>query len=307
MIAAQQLQERLLRGEFVESPEEMSSEYKSELKRMLLIAGDTEFRSVPMLHSYLRVGVPQRYVKPFLAIGQDELGHAHVDYRVLEELGEDIDALLFDREAKDWVYPYLFDMPVDDFYEIAIGEGLGEFAGGLLVRNILHHSSYAPWRRALVKVDMEETFHVKFGQALMNELAKTPEGIEGMQRAVDWMFPLLVEFFGPPAKAADLQIEYKLKGGSTDDMRQDYFAYAVPFAESVGLKLPIHYDSESKKYVLDFPFPCAFDPAKKRWDFAKPVEWREVFARWKARGPMAEEHLHQIRRGWRSLRAGARR
>ncbi len=305
MISAEVLKERLSRGELIERPEEMTEEYRYELKRMLLIAGDTEFRSVPMLHSYLRVGVPQRYVKPFLAIAQDELGHAHIDYRILEDLGEDVDALLYERENSEWVYPYFFDMPMDNWYDVAVGEGLGEFAGGLLVRNVFHHCSYAPWRRALAKVDIEENFHVKFGQTLMNEAAQTPEGLAGLQRTVDWMFPLLVEFFGPPAKAADVQIEYRLKGKGTDDMRQQYLHYAVPYCQSLGLKLPVHFDEARKEYVLGFPFPCHFDVANKRWDFAKPVEWREVFARWEKRGPMAEEHLKQIRRGWRSLRAAS--
>jgi len=304
MVSAEELKQRLQRGEFVERPEEMTDEYRYELKRMLLIAGDTEFRSVPMLHSFFRVGVPYRYVKPVLAIGQDELGHAHVNYRILEDLGEDVDALLFERDVSDWTYPYFFDMPMQEWSEVAVSEGLGEYAGGLLVRNVLNHTSYAPWRRALVKVDIEETFHVKFGQTLMTELAETPEGLERMQRTVDWMFPLLLEFFGPPGKALDVQIEYRLKGKSTDDLRQQYLHYAVPFCVSLGLKLPTHFDEARKEYVLDFPFPCEFDPARKRWDFAKPVEWQEVFARWKARGPMAKEHLQQIRQGWRSLRSG---
>ena len=304
MVSAEELKQRLQRGEFVERPEEMTDEYRYELKRMLLIAGGTEFRSVPMHHSFFRVGVPYRYVKPVLAIGQDELGHAHVNYRILEDLGEDVDALLFERDVSDWTYPYFFDMPMQEWSEVAVSEGLGEYAGGLLVRNVLNHTSYAPWRRALVKVDIEETFHVKFGQTLMTELAETPEGLERMQRTVDWMFPLLLEFFGPPGKALDVQIEYRLKGKSTDDLRQQYLHYAVPFCVSLGLKLPTHFDEARKEYVLDFPFPCEFDPARKRWDFAKPVEWQEVFARWKARGPMAKEHLQQIRQGWRSLRSG---
>jgi ring-1,2-phenylacetyl-CoA epoxidase subunit PaaA len=300
-VGSDELKAKVGRGELVERPEEMTEEYRHELKRMLLIAGDTEFRSVPMIHSYFRVGVPYKYVKSVLAIAQDELGHAHIDYRLLEDLGEDIEALLFQRDAQDWVYPYFFDMPLDNWSEIAVAEGLGEYAGGVLVRNIFHHTSYAPWRRALVKVDLEENFHVKFGQALMNELAQTIEGREGLQHAVDWMFPLLVEFFGPPAKAVDTQLEYRLKGKGTDEMRQQYFDYAVPFCQSLGLRVPMHHDQDQKQYVLEFPFPCAFDPARKQWDFAQPVEWKAVFARWKVRGPMAEEHLRWIRQGWNSL------
>ena len=296
------LKARIQRGELIERPEEMTEEYRYELKRMLLIAGDTEFRSVPMLYSYFHVGVPYKYAKSVLAIAQDELGHAHIDYRLLEDLGENVETLLFERDVNQWVYPYFFDMPIENWAEIAVAEGLGEYAGGLLVRNIFHHTSYAPWRRALVKVDLEENFHVKFGQALMGELCATPQGRKQLQRATDWMFPLLVEFFGPPAKAEDVQLDYHLKGKGTDGLRGDYLEYALPFATSLGLELPAHYDTEQKKYVLDFPFPCAFGPEKKQWDFSAPVTWKEVFARWKQRGPMAEEHLRWIRKGSESLR-----
>src|SRR5712692_1480137 len=135
-----ELKRRVQQGASIELPDEMTPEYRHELKRMLLIAGDTEFRSVPMLYSYFRNGVPARYVKPVLAIGQDELGHAHVDYRLLEELGEDIDALLFERDVDQWVYPYFFDMPIENWYEVAVAEGLGEFAGGVLVRRVFHNT-----------------------------------------------------------------------------------------------------------------------------------------------------------------------
>jgi ring-1,2-phenylacetyl-CoA epoxidase subunit PaaA len=301
MLTDEQLRQRVAQGGVVERPDEMTPAYRYELKRMLLIAGDTEFRSVPMLCSYLRTGVPYRYVKPVLAIAQDELGHAHVDYRVLEELGEDVDALIHEREADQWIYPYFFDMPIDNWYEVAVAEGLGEFAGGLLVRNVYHYTSYAPWRRALAKVDLEEDFHVKFGQTLMRELARDDAHRQGLQRAVDWMFPLLLEFFGPPAKADDPQIHYRLKGRSTDELRAAWLAYAVPFCQHLGLQVPAQYIPDTGCYTLTFPFPCAFDETAKRWDFGCPVDWKVVFARWKRRGPMAGEHLRWIRQGRRSL------
>src|SRR5215212_3981552 len=95
----EQLRRRIEQGAVIERPDEMTPEYRHELTRMMLIAGDTEFRSVPMLNSYFRCGIPTRYVKPILAVAQDELGHAHVNYRLLEGLGEDIEALLFERDA----------------------------------------------------------------------------------------------------------------------------------------------------------------------------------------------------------------
>lgn len=297
----EQLRERLAGNALIERPEEMSEGYRNELKKMLRVAGDTELRSVPMLYSYFKIGVPYRYVQPILSIGQDELGHAHIDYRLLEELGEDVEALIFDRPPEKWSSPYLFDMPIESWYEIAVSEGLGEFCGGLLVRNIYHHTSYAPWRRALAKVDVEENFHVKFGQTIMRELVRDPDEKRKLQKAVDWMFPLLMEFMGPPGRDVDPQIDYRLKGKKVDDLRQDYLAYAVPFCEELDLRIPAHYEPDLKKYVLEIPFPCAFAPEHKRWDFGSPVEWSAVFARWKARGPRADENLRWLRESQESL------
>ncbi|HEY8694835.1 MAG TPA: Phenylacetic acid catabolic protein [Chloroflexota bacterium] len=292
---------KLAAGAMVEHADEMTEGYRRELKKMLRVAGDTEFRSVPMLYSYLHVGVPYRYVQPLLSVAQDELGHAHIDYRLLEQLGEDIDALIMERSVDQWAYPYFFDMPIESWSEIAVAEGLGEFAGGLLVRNIYHHTSYAPWRRALAKVDIEENFHVRFGQTLMREMAAGEDSRRQLQETLDWMFPLLVEFMGPPGREVDPQIEYRLKGKKVDDLRQDYLRYAVPFCHELGLCVPVHYEPDLDRFVLDFPFPCKFEPENKRWDFGSSVEWPEVFARWKAHGPMAEEHLRWIRAGRQSV------
>ena len=293
----EEVRARVAGGQSIERSDEMSPEYKRELMKMLLVAGDTEFRSVPMLASYLEVGVPYRYLQPILSIMQDELGHAHIDYRLLEDLGGNIDELIFDRPVTKWAYPYMFDMPMENWPEIAVAEGLGEFAGGLLVRNIYHHTSYAPWRRALAKVDLEENFHVKFGQSLMRDLARDPDQRRGLQRAVDWMFPLLIEFVGPPGREVDPQIDYRLKGKKLDALRQDYLRFAVPFCEELGIRVPAHHEPDLDSFVLDFPFPCAFDPETKRWDFGRPVEWSEVIARWKRRGPRAEEYSRWIREG----------
>ena len=299
------LRVRLAASGQVEHAGEMSIEYRRALKKMLQVAGDTELRSVPMLFSYFEVGVPYRYVQPILSIAQDEMGHAHIDYRLLEELGEASDegteALIFERPPDKWASPYLFDMPIESWPEIAIVEGLGEFAGGLLVRNIYHCTSYAPLRRALARVDVEENFHVKFGQMIMRELARDEDGKRKLQQALDWMFPLLVEFIGPPSRDVDPQIDYRLKGKKVDDLRKDYLHYAVPFCEQLDLRLPAHYEPDLDTYVLDFPFPCAFDPERKKWDFGCPVEWKSVIARWKEQGPRAGANLNWLRRSRSSL------
>jgi len=53
---------------------------------------------------------------------------------------------------------------------------------------------------------------------------------------------------------------------------------------------------------VDFPFPCHFEPETKKWDFDRPIEWAEVFERWRLRGPKARENLALLREGRRALR-----
>ena len=63
--------------------------------------------------------------------------------------------------------------------------------------------------------------------------------------------------------------------------------------------MPAHFDADSDKYVIDVPFPAEFDAPNKRWRFEKgAIGWDEVLKRWKARGPMNQEYVASLQRGW---------
>jgi ring-1,2-phenylacetyl-CoA epoxidase subunit PaaA len=124
------------------------------------------------------------------------------------------------------------------------------------------------------------------------------EAREILQRAVDWMFPMTVEWFGLPddRKRHSGQLEYRLKGLTNDQLRQVWMQSTVPLCESLGLEVPAHKDEATDTYVLDFPFPCPYDPTEKRWLFEEgQITWDAVFERWKARGPMNERYVESLR------------
>jgi ring-1,2-phenylacetyl-CoA epoxidase subunit PaaA len=78
----------------------------------------------------------------------------------------------------------------------------------------------------------------------------------------------------------------------------------VPFCDEVGLRVPAHLDAASGQYVLDVPFPATFDAPNKRWLFEDgPIGWDQVLKRWKARGPMNDEYVASLQRGWTPERA----
>jgi ring-1,2-phenylacetyl-CoA epoxidase subunit PaaA len=173
-----------------------------------------------------------------------------------------------------------------------------------LLGDVFQSTTFGPWKRALVKVDKEETFHLRHGENWMRKLAQTPDGLRELQDAVDWMFLLTVEWFGLPddLKRHTEQLEFGFKGKSNDELRQIWMSTAVPLCDEVGLRVPAHFDEEAGKYVLDVPFPAQFDATNKRWLLEQgAISWDDVLRRWKARGPMNDEYVETIQRGKKGL------
>lgn len=297
------LQEKLHAGFMVERLEDMNDEYFQALKQTLTIVGDTELLSVPPLLTVYDQAPTLNHKITALAIMQDEIGHAHIAYRLLKDLGEDPDQLVFDRPAHRWKNPYAFDFDLANWVELGVFNALFDRAGYTLLGDAHAHTSYGPWKRALVKVDKEELFHLRNGEIIMKAAMENPETREEVQRAVDWMFLMALEFFGveDTLKSRSAQLDYKLKGKTNDELRQKWLSTAVPFCESIGVKIPAHYDEATGRYVIDVPFPCKFDVENKKWLYDQPDTWDNVIARFKKRGPFNEQFVARIQKGKHEL------
>src|SRR6266568_6137382 len=257
----------LAAGKLVEGLEHMSPTYLEGMRRILTVSGDTELISAP---AYYRAAQDAPSLNAFgtaISIVQDELAHAHIAYRLLEDLGADKDWLIYQRPAGEWKYPYAFDVPLDSWYELVVANAFYDQAGYELLSDVYHSTTFGPWKRALAKVDKEETFHLRHGQQWIRRLAPDLDEREKLQRAADWMFMLTVEWFGLPdsEKRHAEQLDYGFKGRSNDQLRQAWMAKVVPFCEEVGIQVAAHFDQQADKYVIDVPFPAAFDAANKRW------------------------------------------
>ena len=293
--------QRIKSGKLVEGLAHMSPKYLEGIRRILTVSADTELISAP---AYLRAAQDAPSLNAFgsaISIVQDELAHAHIAYRLLEDVGGDKDWLIYERPANEWKYPYAFDVPLDTWYELVVANAFYDQAGYELLSDVYHSTTFGPWKRALAKVDKEETFHLRHGQQWIRRLAPDPVERARVQQAVDWMFMLTVEWFGLPdsEKRHTEQLDYGFKGRSNDQLRQAWLSKVVPFCDEVGLKVPAHFDAASLTFVLDVPFPCRFDASEKRWAFEEgQIGWDQVLKRWKARGPMNQEYVASLQRGW---------
>lgn len=308
MVSEEEVLERIESGKLVEGPQHASEGYLKALKQTLVVSGDTEMISAP---AYMRAtkDAPNlgAYMTETGAI-QDELGHAHIAYRMLADLGEDMDQLVYERPPKKWKYPYAFDVPLDSWVELVVANGLYDRAGYVLLGDIHKNSSYGPWKRALLKVEKEEGFHLRHGERWMKIFAEDPDKRDELQRAIDWMFVLTLEWFGLPddLKKHEDQIKYRIKARTNDELRQQWMSSAVPLCERLGIDVPAHYDEARGEYVIDCPFPMSFDPHAKRWDReGGQISWDGVMERWRDRGPGNEEFVGRIQRGYRQLKEAA--
>lgn len=304
----QEVREHLAAGRLVEGLQHMSPEYLKGIRRILTVSADTELVSAP---AYLRAARHAPALNNFgsaVSIIQDELAHAHIGYRLLGDLGVDMNELIYEREAKAFKYPYAFDLPLDSWHELVMANTFYDQAGFVLLSDVHQTSTFGPWKRALAKVDKEETFHLRHGRTWVKKLCADPDEKPRVQAAADWMFILTLEWFGLPddRKRHGIQLEYGFKGLSNDELRQAWMAAVVPFMDEVGIDVPAHWDEEGNRWSIDCPFPARFDAERKQWLLDEgPISWDEVMVRWKGRGPMNDAYVERLQRGYRQRLAAA--
>src|SRR6266702_8019283 len=84
---------RIKKQQLIESINQMSPIYLEGMKRILTVSADTELISAP---AYYHAAVYAPSLNAFgsaISIIQDELGHAHIAYRLLRDLGVDTEKL----------------------------------------------------------------------------------------------------------------------------------------------------------------------------------------------------------------------
>src|SRR5690625_2986695 len=307
-LTEEQLRERIASGRLIEGADYASEDYLKALERTLIVSADTELISAP---SYLGAAAHAPDTTAYmsvLSIVQDEVGHAHIAYRMLRDLGVDVDELVYGRKPHEFKHPYAFDVPLESWSDMIVANAFYDRAGFVLLGDVFEHTTYAPWKRALVKVDREETFHLRHGERWISILSLDPAARRRIQESMDWMFILTLEWFGLPdnLKRHKGQVDYQLKGKTNDELRQTWMSAVVPFCEEHGFDVPAHLDEEHDTYVIDCPFPMSFDAERKEWDYGKgQITWDEVMTRWRERGPANEQFVKRIQRGYKQLAQAA--
>ncbi len=290
------LQVRVKAGHKIEDESEMTPRYRDVLVQTMLIAADLELSTLRMYYSALHAA-PTLEAKIAVATAmQDELGHAQVMYRMLEDFGFNTHELIFERDPAEFKTFYLVQHDIPDYVQCVVYMLLGDRAGYTTTRDLEESCSFAPYARSQRKVNFEERFHVAHGEKWTRFYWNlSPETRKRVQDAVDFAFPMSVMWFGTPdfMKSRTDQLAYKIRGQSNDELRQRWLAEVVPYCESVGIHVPARYDKERGEFVLDYEIPILLNEETGEWDFTQ-VSWKEKFAQWKKGGPTKTEAFERI-------------
>ena len=191
--------------------------------------------------------------------------------------------------------PYAFDVPLETWAELVVANAFYDRAGFTLLGDVFASTTFGPWKRALVKVDKEETFHLRHGENWMKKIC--PVGGRS-RRTTDarstGCFCLTVEWFGLPERSEtpSEQLGFGFKGKSNDELRQTWMSTAVPLVQGLGLTFRRIWMPKPARTSSTALFP----PGSIRNEVMVAPGWarfpgRKFSLRWRQRGPMNEQYV----------------
>ena len=170
----------------------MTERYRNVLVNTVHIAADLEVVTLPTYSPAIKTSPTLEDKIAIAAACQDELGHAQMMYRILEDFGYDTHSFLFDRDPEEWRTFQMLEFPHEDYIESVVSMCYGDRAGYITTVDLEENCSYAPFARSLRKVNYEETFHVAHGERwtrfFFESVGEQPQARSGNGR---FLFPAL--------------------------------------------------------------------------------------------------------------------
>jgi ring-1,2-phenylacetyl-CoA epoxidase subunit PaaA len=252
--ADERLIARIEAGERIESPDEMTEDYRKNLIHLMTMQADSElaggFGYVPWI-----MKAPSIEEKHVVAqIVKDEVRHAHVIYGLLEDLGMDVAghiarhnfALRLDDRAADIGTTRVADdkrvnifyYPIDRWADFIFFNFCMDRGAGHQLEDV-RHCSYGPWVRAIEGIFKEEKMHIRHGELWVQRLSADPATREEAQEALDRWYVRTMNIFGRPGSPKNAVYRtYRLKTRDNDEVRQTFAQEIKGLAAAVGLTVP---------------------------------------------------------------------
>ncbi len=301
---AQAVLRRIENNELIHSMDDVFPEYHEALRQTLYIAAQSEVTVLTWAYTAYETAPDIGAKIAISATIQDEIGHAHQQGMLLERFGTSVEDITFNVDPTKVKTVMIMQFPVKNYIEFCMSQALLDRAGRITTKDIEENCSFAPYRRALRKINFEENFHVGHGARWVKFYWNhSPETRKAVQDAADWLFPHGTTWYGLPddRKTRTGQLKFRIRGWSNDTMRDMWLQSACKFLAAIGIDMPARYDEEAKRWELTCAYPMLCDPETRTW-IPQEADWDDVVAQLKAGGPMNPSgHARLQREEWGEL------
>jgi ring-1,2-phenylacetyl-CoA epoxidase subunit PaaA len=245
---------KLQAGHKVEATDEMPDEYRQALLNLMTQQADSELSGaygyIPWIEQ-----APNIHEKLLVAqIVKDEVRHAYAMYKLLGELGVDVDSRISEqdfatrleegnlnigteRKSQD-KRVNIFYYPIETWTDFIMFNFCMDRGAGHQLEDAMD-SSYAPWCRTIKTIFQEEVMHMNHGDTWVYKLAADPQTKDAVQTALNKWYPRTMNIFGnPKSRKNELYRKLGLKKRTNEEVRQAFKADIEKKIEGTGLVLP---------------------------------------------------------------------
>jgi ring-1,2-phenylacetyl-CoA epoxidase subunit PaaA len=267
----------VMNGGKVEAVDPMPDEYRTAVLRFVEMHANSELMGVLPEREWLMRAPTLRRKLALTAKVQDEVGHAQLLYRVAEDLGKPREAMFDDLLAGKTKFHNVFHYPTVGWADVGMIAWLVD-AAAIVAQQALRDSSYAPYARTMRKICWEESVHIMHGRdVVVTMVTGSPAQRAAIQDALDRWWGPLMQMHGPRTpREKDMDLRWRIKAKSSEELRQEFLTIYVPRIRELGLVIP---DPELR-----------FDDDAGEWRYTEP-DWKELRTVVTNHGPMSEQRL----------------
>ncbi len=234
---------RIQAGEKIEAADAMPEEYRHAL--LTLLEGQTRGELLGAYHVIEWIAkAPSIQEKVVVAqIIRDEVRHAGVFCKCLEELGVDVE----NRVKKlDKIYDLTYAGSKKDASDtvetwaefIAINFCLDRYSAYAIVE--FEKSSYNPLAKACPSILREEAMHINHGDVWVERLAKDPKTRQEVQQALNKWFPKTIDLFRPAdSPIHKIYRKWGLMVRDYKELQEDFHKEIKERVACAGLQMPL--------------------------------------------------------------------
>ncbi len=267
----------LAAGGKVEATDPMPDAYRTAVLRFVEMHANSELMGVLPERDWIMRAPTLRRKLALTAKIQDEVGHAQLLYRVAEDLGKPREAMFDDLLAGKTKFHNVFHYPTASWADIGLIAWLVD-AAAIVAQQALRDSSYAPYARTMRKICWEESVHIMHGRdVVVTMVTGTAKQRAMIQDALDRWWGPLMQMHGPRTpREKDLDLRWRIKAKSSEELRQEFLSIYVPRIRELGLVIP---DPALEQ-----------DETAGEWRYTEP-DWDELRTVVTNHGPASEDRL----------------